>query len=125
VSLPPRLLRIGHRPWSARIVLVQHLTALCARRRYRIILGTRDGTYTRQSTMNMAALESYVYWTAKDLEWTWDKMASLAPKKRQPRGCRGSAAPGGRSRDAPVRQKRKPTAYNMFIKQYFTKNFEL
>jgi len=76
------------------------------------------------SKMNMAALESYVYWTAKDLDWTWSGLDGLAPKKRQPRGCRGSAAPGGRSRDAPVRQKRKPTAYNLFIRQYFAENYE-
>jgi hypothetical protein len=76
------------------------------------------------SKMNMADLESYVFWTAKDLDWTWGTLAGLAPKKRQPRGCRGSAAPGGRSRDAPTRQKRKPTPYNLFIRQYFAENFE-
>ena len=76
------------------------------------------------SRMNMAALEKYVYWTAKDLDWTWSGLSGLAPKQRQPRGCRGSAAPGGRSRDVPTRQKRKPSAYNLFIKQYFADNYE-
>ena len=76
------------------------------------------------SKMSMADLERYVYWTAKDLDWKWSGLAGLAPKQRQPRGCRGSAAPGGRSRDAPTRQKRKPSAYNLFIKQYFADNYE-
>ena len=76
------------------------------------------------SKMNMDDLERYVYWTAKDLDWKWSGLAGLAPKQRQPRGCRGSAAPGGRSRDAPTRQKRKPSAYNLFIKQYFADNYE-
>ena len=51
------------------------------------------------SKMNMAELERYVFWTAKDLDWPWSGLAGLTPKKRQPRGCRGSAAPGGRSRE--------------------------
>ena len=74
--------------------------------------------------MNMQALIDYVYWTAKDLDWTWSQLDGATAKRRQPRGCRGSAAPGGRSRDAPVRQKRKPSAYNLFIKEYFAQNFE-
>lgn len=83
------------------------------------------------SKMSMAALQSYVYtyWTAKDLDWSWDKLEGLAPgrslnRPRQPRGCRGSAAPGGRSRGAPVRSKRKPSAYSLFIKEYFAENFD-
>ena len=76
------------------------------------------------SQMNMQALIDYVYWTAKDLDWTWSQLDGATAKRRQPRGCRGSAAPGGRSRDAPVRQKRKPSAYNMFIKEYFAQNYE-
>ena len=61
---------------------------------------------------------------ASDLDWTWGKLEGLAPKKRQPCGCRGSAAPGGRNREAPVPSKRKPLAYNLFVREYFAENFE-
>ena len=65
----------------------------------------------------MSGLQEYIYWTAKDLGWTWSQLDGIAPKRRQPRGCRGSAAPG-RSRDAPVRKKRAPSAYNLHVKRY-------
>ena len=69
------------------------------------------------SMRRMQDLVEYVFWTAKDLGWSWTQLDGIAPKTRQPRGCRGSAAPG-RSREAPVRKKRAPSKYNMFISKH-------
>ena len=80
--------------------------------------GLIKGAFHRPvSELSMSGLQEYIYWTAKDLGWTWSQLDGIAPKRRQPRGCRGSAAPG-RSRDAPVRKKRAPSAYNLHVKRY-------
>eukprot|EP01043_Picozoa_sp_COSAG02_P047334 COSAG02_NODE_4527_length_5256_cov_7.579794_5_plen_394_part_00 len=76
------------------------------------------------SRMSAEELRRYVYLTAKYLQWSWTQLDGLAEKSRQPRGCRGSAAPG-RSSEAPEygtsRSKRKPSAYNKFVKLYIQK----
>ena len=80
--------------------------------------GLVKGAFHRPvSELSMSGLQEYIYWTAKDLGWTWSQLDGIAPKRRQPRGCRGSAAPG-RSRDVPARKKRAPSAYNLHVKRY-------
>ena len=80
--------------------------------------GLIKGAFHRPvSELSMSGLQEYIYWTAKDLGWTWSQLDGIAPKRRQPRGCRGSAAPG-RSRDVPARKKRAPSAYNLHVKRY-------
>ena len=69
------------------------------------------------SGMRMQDLIDYAFWTAKDLGWSWTQLDGIAAKTRQPRGCRGSAAPG-RSREAPVRKKRAPSKYNLHIRSH-------
>lgn len=84
--------------------------------------GLIKGAFHRPvSELSMSDLQEYIYWTAKDLGWSWSQLDGIAPKKRQPRGCRGSAAPG-RSRDVPMRKKRAPSKYNMFIKKYIAEH---
>jgi hypothetical protein len=73
------------------------------------------------SGMRMQDLVEYVFWTAKDLGWTWSQLDGIATKTRQSRGCRGSAAPG-RSREAPVRKKRAPSKYNLHIRSNMAAN---
>ena len=73
------------------------------------------------SSMRMQDLIDYAFWTAKDLGWSWTQLDGIAAKARQPRGCRGSAAPG-RSRDAPVRKKRAPSKYNLHIRSHMAAN---
>ena len=73
------------------------------------------------SGMRMKDLVDYVFWTAKDLGWTWSELDGIAAKTRQSRGCRGSAAPG-RSREAPVRKKRAPSKYNLHIRSHMAAN---
>jgi len=69
----------------------------------------------------MDDLVDYVFWTAKDLGWSWSQLDAYSAKRRQSRGCRGSAAPG-RSREAPVRKKRAPSKYNLFIARHMREN---
>jgi hypothetical protein len=76
------------------------------------------------SKLNRETLIRYVYMTAKYLGWSWSQLEGIAPSRRQPKGCRGSAAPG-RNPDPPAygtKAKRKPSAYNTFIKNHMAKN---
>jgi hypothetical protein len=78
------------------------------------------------SKMSREDVIRYVYSTAKHLGWTWGELEGRTARKRLPRGCRGSAAPG-RDAEAPARalgaaSKRKPSAYNLFIKRHMAKN---
>jgi hypothetical protein len=73
------------------------------------------------SSMRMDDLISYVFWTAKDLKWSWSQLDGIGAKTRQPRGCRAGAAPG-RSRDAPARKKRAPSKYNLHIRSHMAAN---
>jgi hypothetical protein len=86
--------------------------------RLREMRGLIKGAYHRPvSELSMSEAIDYVYWTAKDLGWSWSQLDGIAPKRRQPRGCRVSKHPG-RSRDAPARTKRAPSAYNLFVQQH-------
>jgi hypothetical protein len=73
------------------------------------------------SRMSAEELRRYVYLTAKYLRWSWTQLDGLTAKSRQPRGCRGSSAPG-RTAEAPAygsdRKKRKLSAYNKFVKKH-------
>jgi hypothetical protein len=78
------------------------------------------------SGMSREQIIRYVYMTAKHLGWSWSQLEGRAVRKNQPRGCRGSAAPG-RSGEAPLRAlgtapKRKPSAYNLFIRDHMADN---
>eukprot|EP01046_Picozoa_sp_COSAG06_P033304 COSAG06_NODE_3392_length_5410_cov_5.742421_3_plen_191_part_00 len=80
--------------------------------------GLIKGAYHRPvSELNMSEAIEYVFWTAKDLGWTWSQLDGIAPKRRQPKGCRVSRHPG-RSRDVPSHKKRAPSAYNLHVKRY-------
>jgi hypothetical protein len=81
----------------------------------------KGGFHRPVSELSMSDLQEYIYWTAKDLGWSWSQLDGIAPKRRQPRGCRGTAAPG-RTRDVPVRKKRAPSKYNLFIKKYIAEH---
>ena len=78
------------------------------------------------SGMSREQIIRYVYMTAKHLGWSWSELEGRAIRQNQPRGCRGSAAPG-RSGEAPLRAlgtapKRKPSAYNLFIRDHMADN---
>ena len=82
--------------------------------------------HPRASAMKMNDIVTYVYWTTKDLGWTWSELDGLSPKMRQPRGCRKSQPPG-KKRVPPdtalgIAKKRKPSQYNLFIKSYIAKH---
>jgi hypothetical protein len=78
------------------------------------------------SRLNRTDVIRYIYMTAKHLGWSWTQLEGRTMRKNQPRGCRGSAAPG-RDAEPPARalgtaSKRKPSAYNLFIKRHMAKN---
>jgi hypothetical protein len=82
--------------------------------------------HPRASAMKMNDIVTYVYWTTKDLGWTWSELDGLSPKMRQPRGCRKSQPPG-KKRVPPdtalgIAKKRKPSQYNLFLKSYIAKH---
>ena len=78
------------------------------------------------SRLNRTDVIRYIYMTAKHLGWSWSQLEGRTLRKNQPRGCRGSAAPG-KDAEPPARalgtaSKRKPSAYNLFIKRHMAKN---
>ena len=54
------------------------------------------------SKINMNDLIDYVYWMAKDLDWTWSKLDGAAPKQRQPRRAAVTALPQSLCAPRPV-----------------------
>jgi hypothetical protein len=92
--------------------------------RLREMRGLIKGAYHRPvSGMTMGELIEYVFWTAKKLGWDWKQLDGIAPKKRQPRGCRVSKHPG-RNDEPQEFEGRKVSDYNRFVGDYIKQALE-